>query len=231
MNKNRYPPLQSGRCYHILNQGNDGVNLFYEDRNYHYFMAKYRKYIAPKAQTYAYCLMPNHFHLLIRIKDYDELHEASPKRFTVPPIGIISAQDIQSKEHQLFDESISSGISRQFADFFSGYAYAINNAGYHKGKLFSLPFDRILVDNDEYFNWLITYIHRNPIHHWFCKDYITWPYSSYNEIIQAFEPSNINTAICDIAFLKSWYQNKDQFLNEHEKGISHLLDKKYMLDE
>jgi putative transposase len=233
MSNNRYPPLQSGLTYHILNQGNDGVNLFEEDRNYIYFLNKYRKYIGPIADTYAWCLMPNHFHLLLRVKDYAALHEAHPKRFAVPPPSVVAGTDLQTQEHVAFDEAVSKGLSRQFADFFSGYALAFNKAGTHGGKLFSLPFDRILVDDDGYFEWLITYIHRNPIHHRFCASFEDWPHSSYREITWAFlnnEPTG-NLPICDIPFLLDWFGSYERFVQSHTESVQHLLDRKYRLED
>ena len=62
------PQLEPGKYYHIYNRGNNGENLFIEERNYRYFLTLYAKYIEPIAATYAYCLLRNHFHLLVQIK-------------------------------------------------------------------------------------------------------------------------------------------------------------------
>ena len=61
--------LQYGQYYHIYNRGNNGETLFREQRNYLYFLKLYAKYIEPIAETYAYCLLSNHFHYLVRIED------------------------------------------------------------------------------------------------------------------------------------------------------------------
>ena len=55
-------PLQFGQYYHIYNRGNNRENLFAEQRNYPYFLKLYAKHILPVAKTFAYCLLPNHFH-------------------------------------------------------------------------------------------------------------------------------------------------------------------------
>ena len=62
-------PLISGKYYHLYNRGNNKEKLFFYDGNYDFFMEKYRKYCSPYVETYCYCLLPNHFHFLIRIKD------------------------------------------------------------------------------------------------------------------------------------------------------------------
>jgi REP element-mobilizing transposase RayT len=63
------PALEPGKYYHIYNRGNNGENLFIQERNYRYFLELYLKYIEPIAVTFAYCLLRNHFHLLVRILD------------------------------------------------------------------------------------------------------------------------------------------------------------------
>ncbi|NVK85693.1 MAG: transposase [Cytophagia bacterium] len=53
------------RLYHIYNRGNRRIPIFYQQRNYQYFLSKIQKHICPYANVMAYCLMPNHFHLLV----------------------------------------------------------------------------------------------------------------------------------------------------------------------
>ncbi len=61
--------LIPGEYYHIYNRGNNRENIFIEEKNYHYFMKLYAHHIEPVAQNYAYCLLRNHFHFLVRIKE------------------------------------------------------------------------------------------------------------------------------------------------------------------
>ncbi len=65
----KYEILESGHYYHIYNQGNNKEELFIEEKNYSYFLSLLKKYIVPIAEIYCYCLLPNHFHLLIRTND------------------------------------------------------------------------------------------------------------------------------------------------------------------
>lgn len=62
-------PLIQGNFYHIYNRGNNGIDLFIDNENYTHFLRLYEKYIDPIADTFAWCLMKNHFHFLVRIKD------------------------------------------------------------------------------------------------------------------------------------------------------------------
>jgi putative transposase len=65
-------PLTPGCYYHIYNRGNNREPIFFSDDNYHYFLKGYAEYIAPVADTFAYCLLPNHFHILVQIHEQKE---------------------------------------------------------------------------------------------------------------------------------------------------------------
>lgn len=153
--------LQYGKVYHIYNRGNNGDNIFIEERNYHYFLQLYIKYIYPVVDTYAYFLLRNHFHLLVRIKPKVEI-EVGCK----PP-------------------------SQYFSNFFNAYAKAINRAYERTGALFERPFQRIQVSNPAYFARLVVYIHRNPEHHGFVEDLCDWPFSSYGAIRAEDKPTRV----------------------------------------
>ena len=71
--KNYTPILECDKYYHIFNHAVSNNNLFKNDGNYNFFLKKYAKYIFPIADTFAYCLMPNHFHFAVRIKKEKEI--------------------------------------------------------------------------------------------------------------------------------------------------------------
>lgn len=62
-------PLEPGKYYHVYNRGNNKEKLFYNSGDYYIFLSKYRQYLDPYIKTYSFCLLPNHFHFLIRIND------------------------------------------------------------------------------------------------------------------------------------------------------------------
>lgn len=63
-----FPALLPETVYHNYNHANGSEDLFRKDENYRYFLQKYSEYIYPIAETYAYCLMPNHFHLMVKVR-------------------------------------------------------------------------------------------------------------------------------------------------------------------
>ncbi|MEO9475513.1 MAG: transposase [Cyclobacteriaceae bacterium] len=148
--------MESGLFYHVYNHANGDENLFRQDENYHYFLKLWAKYIEPIADTYAYCLMPNHFHALIRIKSEENMG------------------------NQTGFQNLSGFISKTFSNFFNAYAKAYNKMYERRGSLFNRPFKAKEIDSDAYLIAVITYIHRNPVHHGFCDTLEAWPHSSYH---------------------------------------------------
>ena len=61
-------PILHGNYYHIYNRGNNRGDVFFEADNYNYFLKLYAKYIEPVAETFAWCLLKNHFHCLFDLK-------------------------------------------------------------------------------------------------------------------------------------------------------------------
>ena len=66
-------PLEHDTYYHIYNRGINGCNLYRVKNDYKRFLRLYEKHIDPIADTFAWVLMPNHFHLLVRIKSEEEI--------------------------------------------------------------------------------------------------------------------------------------------------------------
>ncbi len=74
--KNNASALKPGTIYHIYNHANGFENLFVKEENYVYFLKKNAAHIPSVADTLAYCLMPNHIHLMVKIKQESQLPES-----------------------------------------------------------------------------------------------------------------------------------------------------------
>ncbi|WP_075343026.1 transposase [Tenacibaculum agarivorans] len=68
----KYEKIEKETYYHIYNKGNNGENIFIDEMNYSYFLNLMKKYIVPVAEIYSYCLLKNHFHLLVRMKNIED---------------------------------------------------------------------------------------------------------------------------------------------------------------
>ncbi|MFQ5867696.1 MAG: transposase [bacterium] len=68
--------LVDGFVYHVLNRGNGGLEVFHKDRDYEAFIDLMREAKARYAvKIFAYCLMPNHFHMVVVPIQAEELNK------------------------------------------------------------------------------------------------------------------------------------------------------------
>jgi putative transposase len=65
----RSPRIDSIGYYHVLNRGVEKRVIFLEDLDYTYFLSLLEELrVLYRFQLHAYCLMSNHYHLLINIR-------------------------------------------------------------------------------------------------------------------------------------------------------------------
>ncbi|MFN3847889.1 MAG: transposase [Spirosomataceae bacterium] len=190
-------PLTPNHNYHIYSRGINGEKLFKSLSNCSYFLKKYHQYIHPVADTLAYCLMGNHFHISLRIKSVDEL--------TLTGLEALSGLKTS--------EDYSKFISKQFSNLFNSYAQSINKAHGRTGGLFETPFKRELVENDGYLKQLICYIHLNPIKHNFTDNFRTYPHSSFQSILSD-KPTNLRRL--EVIEL---FGGSNAFIDYHEENL------------
>ncbi len=63
--------FEKGHMYHIYNHGNNRQKIFFKKENYHFFLGKLKTYILPYTDILAWCLMPNHFHVMVYINNVE----------------------------------------------------------------------------------------------------------------------------------------------------------------
>jgi REP element-mobilizing transposase RayT len=60
--------FQPGHFYHIYHRGNDRCDIFFEEENYSYFLFLMHRHLpSNEIRIHAYCLMMNHFHILVEL--------------------------------------------------------------------------------------------------------------------------------------------------------------------
>jgi putative transposase len=187
--------LQYDTYYHIFNHGVNKENIFFEECNYPFFLDLMKKHIEPVADVFAYCLLKNHFHCLIRIKAKEEILPIQKTACTV-------------------DKAPSIG----FSNFFNAYAKAINKAYSRTGSLFLHPFHRVEITDDAQFTAVVRYIHLNPRKHGFIDDFRNWPHSSY-ESLTSSTPTWLKRDV-----VHEWFGGRDVFIRQSEEWASEMKD-------
>jgi REP element-mobilizing transposase RayT len=194
--KNYKPiPLEKGNYYHIYNRGNNSIDVFFDAESYYHFLRLYDKYISPIADTYAWCLLKNHFHILVYLRMDNEIEFEKLEYSTIVNLKVIEP-------------------SKQFGFLFNAYTQAINKKFNRTGGLFEKPFERKLITSDSYLKNIIHYIHNNPVQHGFVKQMSLYPWSSYDSIISDKLTKLKRKEIIAI------YGGKDEFIEYHNNNLN-----------
>lgn len=150
--------------YHIFSHVNGKELIFREETNYQFFLKQLDKYIVKIADVYAYCLLPNHFHLLLRFKNTEGLKV--------------------DDEHQY--------LMKNFGNLLNSYAKAFNKKYNRKGALFLNTIKRKKISDEKYLLKVLHYIHNNPVKHGFVNKIDQWKHSSYNSYLNLEKESKLN---------------------------------------
>ncbi|MFP4528636.1 MAG: transposase, partial [Candidatus Kapaibacterium sp.] len=118
--------------------------------------------------TIGYCLMPTHFHFLVRVKNFSNSNQDSIK----------SSEGFKPSE-----DSKSLIISRKVGTLLNSYSQAYNKMWSRHGNLFNQKTKSKPVPSDRYLITLLTYIHQNPVRSGLTEKAEEWKFSSYQDYI------------------------------------------------
>jgi putative transposase len=149
--------FQPHSIYHIYNQGNNQQQLFFSDDDYIYFLQLYKTYIHPYVDTIAWCVLPNHFHFMISVKE----------------------NCVEVKQGSLIIDSVSNG----FRKLLSAYAHRFNSETKKSGSVFRPKTKAKELDSSGNINYHINcfyYLHQNAVRHGLVTHASMWKFSSYH---------------------------------------------------
>lgn len=193
-----YEPLQPDGIYHIVSRAIGNEKLFTEDENYRFFLQRYIKYISPIADTFCYSLLPNHFHFLIQVKPLGlllELYKTHKK----------NAEEYIGWQHDF--------VMQRFSNLLNSYTKSFNRRYGRKGALFMDYLRRVQVNSDAQYTATVFYIHKNPVHHGYCKQPEDWKWSSYKSLLSD-KPTHLKREK-----LMDWFGGKEKFIAFHNQPI------------
>ena len=191
-------PLLPNSSYHIFSRAIGNEVLFREEKNYQFFLQKYHQHTSPIADTFAWCLLPNHFHFLINIRSEESIKEQ---------FGLIKS----GKEFNF--NIISDFLMERFSNWLNSYAKAFNKVNHRKGSLFIDYMRRVEVTSNSQLLSTVFYIHKNPVHHGLVKNIGEWQWSSYNEYA-------IRNSLENTSEVLNLFDGVEGFLQYHRQPIS-----------
>ncbi|WP_225586901.1 hypothetical protein [Algoriphagus sp. Y33] len=74
------------------------------------------------------------------------------------------------------------------------------------------------IDSDSYFTRCVTYIHQNPSHHGFVKDFSKWHYSSWNAFFSEKQ------TLLEREKVIEWFGGKEEMISAHKTSIELKFD-------
>ena len=156
----RQTPFVPGLYYPIYNRGNNRQSIFFQPENYLYFLRNVKKYIVPLAKVPVYCLMPTHYHMVLRSEQASEFLENS-----------------EAYNSEVYNAKISNAMMRLSVS----YTKAINKRFSRVGSLFQGQFQAKPIETYSHLLNLCVYIHANPVKDGLVALPEDWIYSNYLE--------------------------------------------------
>lgn len=156
--------IVENEIFHVYNRGNQQQPIFFNRDNYLYFLHKVRYHLLPICDILAYCLMPNHFHFLIKANDK-----------TVAPA---------QKSNLVINNT---AFSKELGKMLSSYTRAIQKQEGFTGSLFqqktkAKQVSGMLSNGDDYVLNCFVYILNNPVKAGFVKCPENWEYSNCQDL-------------------------------------------------
>ncbi len=191
--------FEKGHLYHIYNQGNNRQRIFFKEENYLFFLKKIKTHVAPFADVLAWCLMPNHFHLMVRVNEVE-----------MPAYAIIGGATQSRTPNNTTPNSNTTAkitnLNKEIGILLASYTRAIQKQENITGTLFrqktkaecltcnegitpsfynSRSGTIIPTENPEkeYPQVCFNYIHQNPVKAGFVKNAQEWEFSSCLDIM------------------------------------------------
>lgn len=201
--------FKPNHIYHIYNQGNNRQKIFFNRENYLFFLKKIGEHILPFADILAWCLMPNHFHLMMAVSVQDQNEQA-----TLSPNDRVSVfKDNNSPAHY-------KKLNNSIATMLSSYTRAINIQQKRTGSLFregtkavelgsieseKMKYQKCIANtagiarnlDEEQLQTCFRYIHENPIKAGLTKQIVDWDFSSAPDIIGIRRGALINKKLIE----------------------------------
>lgn len=209
-------PFSSNKYYHILFRSIDGVPLFKTEKEHIFFLEKWKRFTDPVFETWAYSLLNNHTHFIIKVKQQEEVIQTLCTLTDDAKTKAIR-EFLEKKE----DSLIGPIIERQINSFMVSYTNTYNNIIERKGGLFQQPFRRTQITEDKHLQQAIVYVHANAQKHGLVKDFKVHSYSSYKSIIDN------NEIFVNAKKVLDFFGGIDGFVSIHKEQVAYFYSRQW----
>lgn len=208
--------FEIGHLYHVYNQGNNKQKIFFKEENYHFLIEKIKTHILPFADVLAWCLMPNHFHLMLHPNGLSRGATMSRTPTNTPDaktqsfnhsIGVMLASYTRAIQKQ---ENISGSLFRQKTKAICLTKNDVLSPSYLNTSFGTLI--NINTPQSRYPKICFDYIHDNPVKAKLVEHVENWKFSSIHEFNGngVFELVNLEMAKVFYLYSSDDYESSDE---------------------
>jgi len=168
-------PLIKGMYYHVFNRGFGKETIFYEYNDYKRFvenMVRYKQEF-DWINIYAWCLLPNHFHILLKSEK--------------------SGEEISS-----FMRKLQQSYAMYFKIKYKRISPDLKLLQYP--QVFEWRFKAKLIDDETYLETVINYIVLNPLKHEIVSRIEDWDFTSYHQMEDKPSPDLLQDIVDELEF-------------------------------
>lgn len=191
----QFIPLQPGGIYHIFNHAVGAEKLFCIEENYFFFLEKIEQHLLGLMDLFTYSLIPNHFHLMVRIKTEEEIVKLFKKE--------------KKREFKIETDIHSGFVMERVSNCLNAYTKSYNKFYGRMGSLF-MPTKRSVANVDGDVTNFVLYVHKNAVHHHLTKKIGDWKFDGYNSIISGAPTFLLRSELFD------WFGSREAFIRAHE---------------
>ncbi len=206
--------FKEGHIFHIYNQGNNRQLIFFGRENYFFFLDKIGEHVFPFGDIFAYCLMPNHFHIMMQVNSVVLDGETLVEGATAFTRSATQSRTSSKGSRERRNPKITN-LNKEIGIMLASYTRAINKQNGWSGSLFRQKTKaeclteisditpsfyntdsgtRIHLPNPKsnYPQNCFDYIHNNPVKAGLVRKPEDWEFSSYLNYYENTENSLIN---------------------------------------
>jgi putative transposase len=201
--------------YHIVFKSIDGLLLFRSDADYSVFLQRFYKFTNLAVENWAYCLLNNHAHFIVKLKTHEEvIRNITDIDLAVQTVAMKKLL-VNSNDESVFDEM----LERQLNSFMVSFVNYTKNKYGHNGGVFQKPFKRVVITTDAHLQQAIVYVHANSVKHNISNDYERYIYSSYISISK-----NTNT-YCEREKVIDFFGGANKFVELHTAQVKYYYNR------
>ena len=165
--------FEEAYLFHVYNRSNNERTIFYSRENYLFFLEKLHKHLKPYCSILAWCLMPTHFHLLIRVNSIKPVGMNNDLNFSIGKMLSSYTRALQKErmfKGSLFQSHTKAKCLNRIEGLSLSYWETEFGANINVG-----------MDNYNYPSVCFNYIHMNPVFDGLVNSPEDWEYSSYRD--------------------------------------------------